>query len=101
MGMDAEVDRRVQLAMTSESALRQLGAHVIKGYKPDDSRVAIDSRIKPKLKKLEIQTAESIVNVGTKIAEIEALGAQPGPTPSPPRVETSQRRRPWNSRSLL
>ena len=40
------------------------------------ARVAHEGRIKPELRKLEIQTAESIASVSAKIAEVEAMRAE-------------------------
>ena len=73
MGMDAEVERRVQLALTSESARALIEARVIEGYQSESCRASLKSCIKPELMALETQTAVCIANVCTKIAEIQAM----------------------------
>ena len=73
MGIDAQVEGRVQLAKTSESARATIDARVTEGFQSEAFRVALETRTKPELRALETQTAQPIANVGTKIDEIEAI----------------------------
>ena len=73
MGMDAEFGRRVQLPMAKESARALIDARVLEGYQSDAFRAALETRIKPELRALKIQTVEPITTVGTEIALIETM----------------------------
>ena len=57
MGMDAEVERRVQLAMTSESPRVTTDGRVIEGFNSEEFRTELELRIKPELRALETQTS--------------------------------------------
>ena len=74
--LEAVVDRRVQLAMNSGTARAGMDRRVIKGFKSEGFRAALEDHIKPKLRRLELATAESIASVSVKIVEVEAMRAQ-------------------------
>ena len=59
-----------------QSAPATIDVRVTEGFHSEAFRAALEIRIKPKLRALEIQTAESINSVTTKIAEIEAMRAE-------------------------
>ena len=54
--------------MHSDAARAGMDGRVIEGFKSEEFRAALEDRIKPELRRLELATDESIASVSIKLA---------------------------------